>query len=63
MQSDPIFAVRVNRGLRILANAQQHYNSLQVPYFVKYSEHEILPARYTWKVVEKGLEIKGIMWR
>jgi hypothetical protein len=69
VQSDLIFAVRVNRGLIILTNAQQQYNSLQVPYFIKYSAHfllkkddEILSAHYTWKVVENRLEIKGKMW-
>ncbi len=38
---------------------------LNILYFIDYSAHlkngdEILPAHYTWKVVEKGLKIKWI---
>jgi hypothetical protein len=31
--------------------------------FFKENDDEILPVRYTWKVVKKGLEIKWIMCR
>ncbi len=31
-------------------------------YFFQKNDNEILPAHYTWKIVEKGLKIKWIMW-
>jgi hypothetical protein len=30
--------------------------------FLKENDAEILPVHYTWKVVEKGLKIKWVMW-
>jgi hypothetical protein len=36
----------------------------KLPYnahFLK-NDDEILPAHYTWKIVEKGLKIKWIKW-
>ena len=52
-----------------LLNKTSKTSYITIPYFIKYNvnffkenDDEILPVCYTWKVIEKGLKIKWVMW-
>jgi hypothetical protein len=52
-----------------LLNKTSKTSFFTIQYFIKYNvnffkenDDEILPLCYTWKVIEKGLKIKRVMW-
>ncbi len=52
-----------------LLNETSKTSFITIPYFIKYNvnffkenEDEILPVCYNWKVIEKGLKNKWVMW-